>query len=59
MEFWIGWYADPVYLTGDYPASMKAQLGDRLPSFTKEQTALLKGSSDCKDQVLGRFPSHS
>jgi len=46
LEFWIGWYADPVYLTGDYPASMKAQLGDRLPSFTKEQSALLKGSSD-------------
>jgi len=46
LEFWIGHYADPVYLTGDYPASMRKQLGDRLPEFTPEESALLKGSSD-------------
>ncbi|KAJ3049368.1 Beta-glucosidase 1B [Rhizophlyctis rosea] len=45
-EFAISWYADPVYLSGDYPASMRQQLGDRLPYFTKEETALMKGSSD-------------
>jgi beta-glucosidase len=46
LEFWIGWYADPVYLTGDYPESMKKQLGDRLPKFTEEEKKLLKGSGD-------------
>lgn len=48
MEFWISWYADPIYLTGDYPACMKEQLGDRLPKFTPEQSKLVRGSSDCK-----------
>lgn len=37
LEFWIGWFADPIYLTGDYPACMREQLGDRLPQFTPEQ----------------------
>ncbi|KAJ3056274.1 Beta-glucosidase 1B [Rhizophlyctis rosea] len=46
LEFNIGRFADPVYLSGDYPPSMRAQLGDRLPTFTKEESALLKGSSD-------------
>src|SRR5271169_858969 len=46
LEFWIGHYADPVYLTGDYPLCMKNQLSSRLPSFTPEEKALLKGSSD-------------
>jgi len=46
LEFWIGHFADPVYLTGDYPASMRKQLGDRLPEFTPQESAVLKGSSD-------------
>ncbi|ORY78256.1 putative beta-glucosidase [Protomyces lactucae-debilis] len=45
LEFWIGWFADPIYL-GDYPASMRAKLGDRLPCFTDEEKDLVKGSSD-------------
>ena len=45
LEFFLGWFADPVYL-GDYPQSMKERLSDRLPEFTKEEQALLKGSSD-------------
>lgn len=45
-EFWIGWFADPIYLTGDYPASMREQLGDRLPVFTEEEKKLVLGSSD-------------
>ncbi len=44
-EFSIGWFADPVFL-GDYPASMRAQLLSRLPTFTDEERALVKGSSD-------------
>lgn len=46
QEFEVAWFADPLYgPTGDYPASMRAQLGDRLPRFTDEERALVRGSS--------------
>lgn len=45
LEFFFGWFTDPVVF-GDYPAIMRARLGDRLPRFTPEQSAMLKGSSD-------------
>ena len=45
-EFEIAWFADPIYGSGDYPASMREQLGHRLPQFTAEEKALVKGSSD-------------
>jgi beta-glucosidase len=45
LEFAISWFADPVYF-GEYPASMRKQLGDRLPHFTEEEKALVKGSND-------------
>jgi beta-glucosidase len=45
-EFEIAWFADPVYKSGDYPASMRAQLGDRLPRFTPEESKLVLGSSE-------------
>lgn len=45
IEFAISWFADPIYF-GEYPASMRAQLGDRLPTFTDEERALVKGSND-------------
>ena len=31
---------------GDYPETMKAIVGHRLPKFTKEESALVKGSID-------------
>jgi beta-glucosidase len=45
MEFFLGWFADPVY-KGDYPQVMKERVGKRLPAFTDEEKAMLKGSSD-------------
>lgn len=45
LEFSIGWFADPIY-RGDYPDSMREQLGDRLPVFTPEEKALVLGSND-------------
>lgn len=45
LEFFLGWFADPVY-KGDYPAVMRERLGDRLPYFTEEEQALLKESVD-------------
>lgn len=45
-DFNLGWFADPIYLTGDYPASLKARYGAHLPNFTVDEKAVLKGSSD-------------
>ena len=45
-EFEIAWFADPIYGSGSYPQSMRDQLGSRLPTFTAEEAALVKGSSD-------------
>jgi len=45
-EFEIAWFADPLYRSGDYPASMRKQLGDRLPTFTEEEKKLVRGSSE-------------
>ena len=45
LEFFLGWFADPVYM-GDYPAVMKARLGNRLPIFSEAEKILLKDSSD-------------
>jgi beta-glucosidase len=42
LEFYIGWFGDPLFLGTDYPESMKSFLGDRLPEFTGEERALLK-----------------
>ena len=45
LEFFLGWFADPIYF-GDYPGVMRERLGNRLPTFSEEDKALLKGSSD-------------
>ncbi|NRA38011.1 MAG: beta-glucosidase [Planctomycetes bacterium] len=45
LEFFLGWFADPVY-KGDYPESMRRLVGDRLPQFSSEDKKLLLGSSD-------------
>lgn len=45
MEFQAGWYADPVFF-GHYPQSMIDAVGDRLPTFTPEQSERIKGSYD-------------
>ncbi|CAM6038557.1 unnamed protein product [Sphagnum compactum] len=45
IEDFIGWFLDPIFF-GDYPASMRASLGNRLPHFTAKQSAAIKGSYD-------------
>eukprot|EP01089_Gocevia_fonbrunei_P019324 TRINITY_DN6812_c0_g1_i1.p1 TRINITY_DN6812_c0_g1~~TRINITY_DN6812_c0_g1_i1.p1 ORF type:complete len:498 (+),score=101.60 TRINITY_DN6812_c0_g1_i1:57-1550(+) len=45
LEFQVGWWADPIFF-GDYPNTMKQRIGNRLPLFTSEQKAMLKGSHD-------------
>jgi beta-glucosidase len=46
-EFEIGRFADPVYGTSDYPASMRVQLGNRLPQFTQEEKRGCEGVRRC------------
>ncbi|CEL00893.1 hypothetical protein ASPCAL00485 [Aspergillus calidoustus] len=46
LEFYIAWFADPVYLGTDYPAVMREYLGERLPSFTEEELELLRATRD-------------
>ncbi|KAH7116686.1 glycoside hydrolase superfamily [Dendryphion nanum] len=41
MEFYIGWFADPIYNGTDYPACMLEQLGARLPRFSAAERQLL------------------
>ncbi|KDE02348.1 beta-glucosidase 1B [Microbotryum lychnidis-dioicae p1A1 Lamole] len=43
-EAWVAWFADPIYLGRDYPASLRAQLGSRLPQFTSAELDLLKAN---------------
>ncbi|MCL7023144.1 hypothetical protein MKW94_010112 [Papaver nudicaule] len=44
-DFLLGWYARP-FVFGDYPESMKRNVGSRLPSFTPYEATLVKGSCD-------------
>lgn len=46
LDFYIGWFADPIFGHGDYPASMRERVGARLPAFTAEDKAMIQGSSD-------------
>ncbi|KAG5580631.1 hypothetical protein H5410_051258 [Solanum commersonii] len=45
LDFMLGWFLDPITY-GDYPASMRAMVGRRLPRFTVEESKLVKGSMD-------------
>lgn len=46
MDYMLGWFADPVYLTGQYPMKMRIGLLRHLPWFTADQSKLIKGSAD-------------
>ncbi|KAF8011796.1 hypothetical protein BT93_I0056 [Corymbia citriodora subsp. variegata] len=45
LDFSLGWFMEPITY-GDYPHSMRALVGGRLPTFTKEQSLIVKGSFD-------------
>jgi beta-glucosidase/6-phospho-beta-glucosidase/beta-galactosidase len=42
----VGIFAEPIFLTGDYPQSLKDWYGSQMPQFTEAEKALLKGSAD-------------
>ncbi|KAK3038105.1 hypothetical protein RJ639_031659 [Escallonia herrerae] len=45
LDWFFGWFMEPI-TTGDYPQSMKEYVGSRLPTFTKLQSEMLRGSFD-------------
>ncbi|GAB7349713.1 hypothetical protein MBLNU459_g0452t1 [Dothideomycetes sp. NU459] len=45
-DFNEGWFADPIYLTGDFPQTVKDYTSAFLPEFTAEQKATINGSAD-------------
>ena len=56
MLFSGGWFADPIFLTGDYPSVMKLKIAEksqlqgfnqsRLPTFTDSQKVMVANSAD-------------
>ena len=45
VHFMLGWFANPIE-NGDWPEVMIRQAGERLPPFTPEEKAQIKGTSD-------------
>jgi beta-glucosidase len=45
QEFQLGWFADPFFF-GNYPATMRRRVGERLPRFAQQESALVKGALD-------------
>ncbi|THW90083.1 glycoside hydrolase [Aureobasidium pullulans] len=45
-DFNEGWFADPVYLTGDWPSTVNDHVSSFLPPFTSQQKQLILGSAD-------------
>ncbi|XP_068051279.1 lactase/phlorizin hydrolase isoform X1 [Anomalospiza imberbis] len=56
LQFMLGWFAHPIFVNGDYPDILKAQIQEvnqqcsttvaQLPVFTEEEKSLLKGTAD-------------
>uniref|UniRef100_H3B804 Cytosolic beta-glucosidase n=1 Tax=Latimeria chalumnae TaxID=7897 RepID=H3B804_LATCH len=54
--FTLGWFANPIFIDGDYPAVMKSQIctmsekqgfpSSRIPEFTDEEKRIIQGTAD-------------
>ena len=56
FQFQLGWFAEPILLTGDYPNVMKKQIANksmtqgvpnRVPVFTDKEKKIVKGTCIC------------
>ncbi|KAG2309628.1 hypothetical protein Bca52824_029376 [Brassica carinata] len=45
LDYYLGWHLDPL-IFGDYPKTLRKNAGNRLPSFTRKQTEMIKNSFD-------------
>ena len=65
MQFFLGWYAHPIFVNGDYPEVMKEKVKEkskkqgysksRLPEFTQQEKQRINGTrlfGKCKRQIL-------
>lgn len=58
LSFHLGWFADPIYASGDYPDAMKEYItrhstgNSRLPEFTDEEKAMIKGKALYGNKLL-------
>ncbi|XP_023632558.1 beta-glucosidase 32 [Capsella rubella] len=59
LASYVGWHLDPLVF-GDYPETIKKNAGNRLPSFTKEQSNMVKNSFDFigVNYYTARFVAH-
>ncbi|XP_056625741.1 beta-klotho [Triplophysa dalaica] len=46
MEAVMGWFAEPIHGSGDYPASLKASNRGVLPEFSPQEKMWIRGSAD-------------
>ncbi|NWI84755.1 LPH hydrolase, partial [Pitta sordida] len=56
LQFMLGWFAHPIFVNGDYPDMLKAQIQEwnqqcstaraELPVFTEEEKSFVKGTAD-------------
>ncbi|XP_061861226.1 lactase/phlorizin hydrolase [Colius striatus] len=56
LQFMLGWFAHPIFVNGDYPDILKAQIWEanqqcsttvaQLPLFTEEEKSWVKGTAD-------------
>ncbi|KAL0374163.1 UNVERIFIED_CONTAM: Furcatin hydrolase [Sesamum radiatum] len=59
LDFMYGWFINPL-VYGEYPRTMQFLVGSRLPKFTKEQAAMVKGSFDYVglNYYTGNYAAH-
>ena len=57
LQFMLGWFAHPIFVDGDYPATLKTQIDQKrkdcshsapavLPVFTAEESQRIRGTAD-------------
>lgn len=46
MEAVLGWFANPIFGNGDYPASLKIKHGSLLPIFSPEEKLWVQATAD-------------
>ncbi|KAM5280101.1 lactase/phlorizin hydrolase [Ctenodactylus gundi] len=66
LHFMLGWFAHPIFVDGDYPATLKTQIQQinkqctspvaQLPEFTEAEKQLIQGSADFLG--LSHYTSH-
>ena len=70
LQFEIAWFAEPLFMTGDYPVAMREYIAlknrqglsrSTLPQFTEEERSLVKGAADfyALNHFTTRFVMHA